>query len=131
MNVVIDTSAIVAVITGTPEKFALAAATRTASLIAPSSVHWEIGNAFSAMFRRKRIDAPTAQRAVAIYQSIPIRFVQVDLGSSLEIAFRHGLYAYDAYLIECALVTKAPLLTLDLSLRRAAASAGAVLLEVP
>jgi predicted nucleic acid-binding protein len=130
MDVVIDTSAVVAVITGAPEKFALVAATRDATLIAPPSVHWEIGNAFSAMARRKRIDGAAMQRALAIYRTIPIRFVQIDLGASLEIALRHGLYAYDAYLIECALLTKAPLLTLDGPLQRAAVSAGTTLLEL-
>jgi len=63
------------------------------------------------------------------HRSVPIRFVQIDLDASLEIALRHGLYAYDAYLIECALATNAPLLTLDRSLRRAAADAGAALMD--
>jgi uncharacterized protein with PIN domain len=39
MDVVIDTSAIIAVITGAPERNALVDATRDASLIAPASVH--------------------------------------------------------------------------------------------
>jgi predicted nucleic acid-binding protein len=130
MDVVIDTSAVIAVITGAPEKPALVAATRGASLIAPSSVHWEVGNAFSAMVRRKRIEAEAVRQAVAVYRSVPIRFVEVDLGASLEIALRYRLYAYDAYLIECALITKAPLLTLDGPLRRVAAEAGAALMDL-
>jgi predicted nucleic acid-binding protein len=129
MDVVIDTSAVIAVVTGAPEKTSLIAATRDAALIAPPSVHWEVGNAFSAMVRRKHIDAAEVKQAIAVYQSVPIRFVDIDLTASLDIALQHGLYAYDAYLIQCALATKAPLLTLDRSLRRVAASAGSTLLD--
>lgn len=35
-----------------------------------------------------------------------------NLTLALEIAAEHGLYAYDAYLITCALGQRAPLLTL-------------------
>ena len=130
VDVVIDTSAVIAVITSAPEKTALVAATLDASLIAPPSVHWEIGNAFSAMVRRKRMEPEAARQAVEVYRSIPIRFVEIDLGASLDIALQHRLYAYDAYLIECARATKAPLLTLDRSLRRAAADAGTAVMEL-
>jgi uncharacterized protein with PIN domain len=44
-EIVIDTSAIVAVITDAQEKGALIRLTQDAALIAPPSVHWEIGNA--------------------------------------------------------------------------------------
>jgi predicted nucleic acid-binding protein len=129
MDVVIDTSAVIAVVTNAPEKSALIAVTRDATLIAPPSVHWEVGNAFSAMVRRKRIDAAAAKHAIALYQSVPIRFVDIDLRASLDIALQHGLYACDAYLIQCAVATKAPLLTLDRSLRRVAIDAGSTLLD--
>jgi len=95
--------------------------TQDAALTAPSSVHWEVGNAFSAMIRRRRLTFDLAARASEIYQSIPIRFIDVDLTASLAIASEHGLYAYDAYLIECARARKSPLLTLDRSLARVAA----------
>lgn len=129
MDVVIDTSAVIAVITGAPEKSALVMVTRGASLMAPPSVHWEVGNAFTAMVRQKRIHAGDVHRALAVYEAIPIRFVEIDLAASLDIALQHRLYAYDAYLIQCALTTNAPLLTLDRSLRRAAAAAGTALMD--
>lgn len=65
-----------------------------------------------------------------VYQSIPIRFIDIDLGASLEIALEYRLYAYDAYLIECAHMTKAPLLTLDLPLKRVAVDAGVTILKL-
>ena len=120
-EIVIDTSAVVAVITDAPEKAALIRITEDAALVAPSSVHWEIGNAFSSMFRRRLLTSEDVARALHIYELIPIRFIDVDLTASLVIAAEQRLYAYDAYLIECARARKAPLLTLDRALARAAA----------
>ena len=57
-----------------------------------------------------------AARGIEIYQSIPIRFVDVDLTASLMVASEHLLHAYDAYLIECCRVRRAALLTLDRAL---------------
>lgn len=129
--IVIDTSAVVAVVLDAPEKPALIEITRDAELIAPSSVHWEVGNAFSAMMRRGRLTSDLAARAIEIYDSIPIRFIDVDLTSSLMLASEHRLYAYDAYLIECARAKRSPLLTLDRALARVAAKMTVDVLEVP
>lgn len=54
MDIVIDTSVIIAVIANEPEKGDLVELTKGANLIAPLSVHWEIGNAFSAMLKRRK-----------------------------------------------------------------------------
>ena len=113
MNLVIDTSVIMAVITNEEHKKQLIEMTKGADLIAPPSLHWEIGNAFSAMFRRKRISLEQSRLALAQYSKIPIRFHEVDLYSALEIAEQLELYAYDAYFLSCALNLKASLLTLD------------------
>ena len=53
MKIVPDTSVIVAVIANEPENTALIELVRGAGLIAPQSVHQEIGRAFSAMLTRK------------------------------------------------------------------------------
>ena len=113
MSVVVDTSVIIAVIGNEPEKDVLVKLTQGADLVAPHSVHWEIGNAFSAMFKRNRVTLGQAVRAIQIYQKIPIRFVDVELERALEIAEMADIYAYDAYLIGCALKYKSPLISLD------------------
>jgi len=130
MDVIVDTSVLIAVIANEPEKPALVALTSGANLIAPGSVHWEIGNAFSAMLRHKRITAAQARQALEIYGGIPIRFVDVDLSRALEIADQLGIYAYDAYLIVCALQHKCALLALDRGLVHSANRAGVEVLEV-
>lgn len=129
MKVVIDASAIVAVLINEPIKERLVARTAQADLLAPRSVHWEIGNAFSAMLKRKRISIEQAIEALQIYQEIPIRFVDVELDETLRIAGAQRIYAYDAYLIRCAVKYGAPLLSLDRALIAAARAQGAQIVE--
>jgi predicted nucleic acid-binding protein len=130
VDIVIDTSVIIAVITNEPLKGKLIEQTKGADLIAPHSVHCEIGNAFSAMLRRGRITVEQALEALDAYGQIPIRFVDVELEESLRIAAGLGIYAYDAYLIQCALKYKAPLLSLDVSLVDSARCVQAKTIEV-
>jgi len=130
MDIVVDTSVIIAVIANEPEKEALIELTTGADLIAPHSVHWEVGNAFSAMLRRERITVEQAIQAVKLYQQIPMRLVEVELEESLKIADTLGIYAYDAYLIRSALKYKSPLISLDRNLLRAAREMKARIIEV-
>jgi len=130
MNVVIDTSAVIAVITNEQHKKKLITATKGADLIAPSSLHWEVGNAFSAMFKRQRITLDQAIAALEAYNQIPIRFSDVELGIALELASSLGVYAYDAYVIGCALKHNSSLISLDDGLLEAAENAGVKVKEI-
>ena len=130
MELVVDTSAIIAVIANGSEKSAIVKHTADASLIAPASVHWEVGNAFSAMFRRRRITLIQAKQAIRSYEQMPFRFVDIDLRQSLELSERLGLHAYDAYVLACALNSRSPLLTLDKKLAATASPAGIRVLEI-
>lgn len=116
MDIVVDASAIIAVVANEPSKADIIQATQGASLIAPASIHWEIANAFSAMLKRSRLTLEQAIKALAIYQQIPIRFVEVELEESLQIAEQLNIYAYDAYLLRCAQKQKTVLLSLDKAL---------------
>lgn len=113
MSVVVDTSAVIAVILEESEKQSIIDLTKNATLIAPNSLHWEMGNAFSLMFKKKRIELATAISAIKIFKQIPIQFVNVELDHALELASKHNIYAYDAYFLCCAIDHKATLLTLD------------------
>ena len=116
MNIVVDASAIIAVVVNEPSKADIIEATQDASLIAPASIHWEIANAFSAMFKRERVSLDEALDAIDIYKQIPIRFIEIELEESLRIAHQFNIYAYDAYLLRCAQKYKAPLISLDKTL---------------
>jgi predicted nucleic acid-binding protein len=130
MNLVVDTSVIIAVIANEPEKSALIAQTQSAELFAPRSLYWEVGNAFSVMLKRGRITLDQAKAAVAIYEQISLHLMDIDLTQALEIASRLNIYAYDAYFIACALNQKCSLLTLDGGLSYAAKAAGVNVMEV-
>ena len=130
MKIAVDTSVLIAVIANEPEKNALVEATRGADLIAPPSVHWEISNAFSAMLKRKVITLHQALQAIEVYQRIPVRFVDVELADSLQLAAELNSYAYDAYLLRCAIRYKVSLLTLDKNLARLANLKGISVIEV-
>ena len=129
MNVIVDAPAIIAVLVNEPIRETLVALTAQADLLAPHSVHWEIGNTLSAMLRRGRISVEQAIQALGVYRRIAIRFVDVELQESLRIANAHGLYAYDAYLIRCAEKYGAPLLSLDRGLLAVARAHGVRVLE--
>ena len=62
MDIVIDTSALIAVIAGEPERDRILAITEGKSLTGPGSIPWEIGNAFSAMFKQNRLPIDQAHK---------------------------------------------------------------------
>ena len=130
MKIIIDSSVIVAVISNEPQKPFLIDATKGHDLVAPVSIHAEIGNAFSAMFKRRRATLEQANQALDAYRSIAIQFVEIDLYESLRIADQYDIYAYDAYLLHCAKMYRSPFLTLDRALRRHATDYGISLVEV-
>jgi len=130
MDIVVDTSVIIAVIANEPQREKLIALTYGVTLTAPPSVHWEICNAFSAMLKRGRVTLADALQALAIYRQIPLRFVDIELTESLILAAQFNLYAYDAYLIRCALKYNAPLLSLDNKLLQIAQQANVKIIEV-
>ena len=130
MDIVIDTSALISVIVGEPERAKIIAITTGNTLIGPGSIPWEIGNAFSAMFKQDRLSLDDAKKGVKIFQSIPIRYVETDITNALRLSKEINMYAYDAYLLDCAIRYKSPLLTLDLKLKKAAQSIKIDALEV-
>ncbi|MBM3494079.1 MAG: type II toxin-antitoxin system VapC family toxin [Armatimonadetes bacterium] len=130
MEIVTDSSVLLAVVLGEPERARLVEATVGHALAGPPCIPWEVGNAFSAMLRRKRLSLDDALNGIAAYRRIPVRLVNVDLGAALRIAADQGLYAYDAYYIVCALNLSVPLLRLDRRLTEAAIRAGARTMEV-
>jgi len=130
MYITIDTSALIAVLGNEESKQKIIEETKGCSLCAPVSVHWEIGNAFSAMFKRKALSIEHAKLALTAYREIPIKFIDVPLEQTLELSHALKIYAYDAYLIQCAQQTNTSLLTLDNGLKTAAEKMGIHLLGV-
>ncbi len=130
MDIVVDTSALIAVIVNEPERNKIIEVTKGNTLIGPGSIPWEIGNAFSAMFKRNRLDLKEAIRGLEIFKSIPIRYIDPDFANAVSISKQSDMYAYDAYFLDCALRQKAPILTLDSRLKETAQSLKISILEV-
>jgi predicted nucleic acid-binding protein len=130
MKIVIDTSVIIAVLTNEKHKKRLIELTNGADLVAPASLYWEVGNALSAMLKRKRITLEQTRCALAAYSEIAIRYYEVNLEETLSLCARANLFAYDAYFVACALKLKSPLLTLDNALLSVAEESGASIIKV-
>jgi len=100
------------------------------TLIGPGSIPWEIGNAFTAMFKQNRLTLDEAKNGLVIFESIPLRYSQTDFVNALKISKQANMYAYDAYFLDCAIRHKAPLLTLDRKLKTSANNLNVETMEV-
>ena len=130
MDITIDTSTLLAVICGEPSRKRAIEVTASHTLVAPGSLHWEMGNALSAMVKRQRITPAQANDLIDVYLQIPIRLIDVDLKQAMGLVKRLRIYAYDAYMLVCAQQIGTPLLTLDDALRVHAESVGIDTLEI-
>jgi predicted nucleic acid-binding protein len=131
VTIAVDTSAILAVLLNEPSRAGLIALTDGCSLISAPSLPWEVGNALIAGVRKRRLTEEVVLTAWASYGMIPVRSAQLDVGKALELAVALRVYAYDAYMLEAARSERAPLLTLDAALARAARSIGISVMELP
>jgi predicted nucleic acid-binding protein len=117
---VIDTNVLLAVALDEPEKTPLIRATQGVELISPNVLPYEVGNALSALVKRKVIKAAQAMAAWDVIGNIRIGLLEVEIRAALELAVRHGIYAYDGYFLQSAIQSGCPLLTLDRRMRRVA-----------
>ncbi len=129
MDVVADTNIFLAVALNEPEKDRVVRLTVGASIMAPEILPYEIGNALSAMVKRQKLTGAEALVVEEITGRIPVRLVGVDVGASLQMAVEQGIYACDAYFLQCARMYSYPLLTLDQRMRQIAIQLGIKILE--
>lgn len=129
MDIVADTNIFLAVALNEPQKKRIIDLTTEASVVAPEVLPYEIGDALSAMVKRRQISASEALDVEERTQEIPVRLVNVDVRASLQLALEHDIYAYDAYFLHCAKSFAAPLLTLDRRMKQVAADLKIRLLE--
>lgn len=130
MDITVDSSVIMAVILNEASKPRLLAQTLGAELQSPPSLPWEVGNGLSALFKRNRIDLRQAREALESFRQIPVRLSAIELEAAVDLAEEYGIYAYDAYILECARRYRTPLLSLDGPQCLVAQEAGIEVLEV-
>ncbi len=130
MDIVTDTSAILAVVLNEPSKKEIIEITKGAAFFAPITVYYEMGNALSALMKRGLLKYDEAKLAFKIFNAIKIEFQSIDMIKAIEIASKYSIYAYDAYILECAKRNRYPILTLDKRLNGIAAKMSIQCLEV-
>lgn len=129
MNIVADTNIFLAVILREAERSRIVRLTANATVLAPEFLPYEIGNALSAMVKRRKLTESQALEAEKAVSQIPVRLVSTNIGDSLRLAVEQNLYAYDAYFLSCAQAFSYPLLTLDRAMQRVATRLGIEVLE--
>tara|TARA_R110002072_G_C7767042_1_gene518831 strand:+ start:89 stop:478 length:390 start_codon:yes stop_codon:yes gene_type:complete len=129
MNIITDTNIFLAVVLNEPEKERIIEQTSNCKLLSPEILPYEIGNALSAIVKRKQLTTEQALHAIELADAIPVRLVQPDIKSALELALRFNIYAYDAYFLQAALSLNCPLLTLDKKMKEVAKQLNIVVLE--
>jgi len=120
MNLISDTNIFLAVVLDEPEKENIIQLTSKANAISPDILPYEVGNALSAMVKRKKLTQNEALSAFKGVSSIPVRLVSVNIRQAMKIAFEYRIYAYDAYFLQCAKQLSCPLITLDKRMKQVA-----------
>ena len=129
MRYIADTNILVAVAMNEPEKPWLVEVTKDCQLMAPTVLPFEIGNALSALVKRKILQVDQVSNAWDSLVRIPVELVEFDVRAGLLLAARNGIYAYDGYYLQCAIESSCPLLTLDQRMKQIAVNIGIEVVE--
>lgn len=118
MTLVVDASAIGAVLFEEPEGATVRAHVQDETLVAPQLIDYELTSIALKKIRRGLEPAPLVLAMLTRLKSIAIRRVAVPLIDVTELARRTGLSAYDASYLWLALSNDTELVTLDARLAR-------------
>lgn len=129
MKIVADTNTFLAVALNEPEKESIIRLTESCNLIAPEVLPFEIGNALTALLKKRCMKKQEIVSAWETIQQIPVELRQIEMKMALEIAAEHAIYAYDAYFLECAVRFHCPILTLDRGMKRTAVTMNIPVME--
>jgi len=113
MDLVADASAVLAVVLNEAARDSIICRTVGCSVAAPEVLLYEVGNALVAVRKKGRLTDQEALRAFDSAQRIAIALLPVAIPQAIRLAMRLGIYAYDAYYLQCCLESRLPLLSLD------------------
>lgn len=120
MRIVIDTSAVMAVLLYENKRDNILNVTYGAELYAPMIMQAEIGNAVSSLMKRGLITLEQGILLVKSASNIPISNQEIDIFAALELCYEYKIYAYDAYFLALCKRMNFPLLTLDKGMKNIA-----------
>ena len=130
MEIIVDASAIMAVLIEEPENDLIYKITQKSVLIVPNVVDFEIGNALAKLYKRKIFTKQDVENAFCEYKKIPKNIKSVDMDNAIKIFCKYSIYAYEAYYLEIAKRLNLPLLTLDLNMKTVAKDLKINILEI-
>ncbi|OQY49209.1 MAG: VapC toxin family PIN domain ribonuclease [Desulfobacteraceae bacterium 4572_87] len=130
MKIIADTNTFLAVALDEPERDEIIRLTIGHDLVAPDVLPFEIGNALSAMLKRRRLTASEVLNVWDIVRKMPVDLRSIDIREALKIASQFNIYAYDAYFLTCAVTLHSPLITLDGLMNEVAKNLGIRIMEV-
>ena len=119
MHVVVDASAIAAVLLLEPEGQTIRAQCEGDTLIAPHLLDYELASVMRSRIRRNPRDEVAGRALTHVLPRLNIQRVAVRPADILELSLRTGLTPYDASYLWLALHRDAELVTLDRELSRA------------
>jgi predicted nucleic acid-binding protein len=128
MKILVDASAIMAVIMEEPGRERVINLTKNAVIVSPNIVGCEIGNGLTKMMRKKIIDKKEMIESIQYFKRLSIKLVEIDLEKALNIAWEYKIYAYDAYYLESAKRLNLSLLTFDENMGRIGKEIGLTIL---
>ncbi len=129
MDVLIDASALLAVLLNEPERDRIVELTKGVALVAPASLGYEVGNALSSLMWRQSLSIAESVAVYHAFARVSIRLIEPDMQAAIVVSGEGRIYAYDAYFIVCAERLGIPLLTLDRRLADIARTRGIGLVE--
>lgn len=130
MNVVLDTSVVIALLASDEERDTLVKSLDGYNFVCSESISPEMGNAVSAMFKRGRITLAQGHAMIEGFQQLPIQLIALNFTRALEISHAYHIYAYDAYVLECAERLHAELITLDTRMQDIAQQLGIQVIKI-
>ena len=124
MAVVVDASAIGAIMFGEPEGATLSAHLEGQTLLAPTLIDVELSNLALKKARKRPEQLPQIFLSLQAALALPVSRIGVPGAEAFALAAETGLTAYDASYLWLARARDAELVTLDAALARAATHEG-------
>ena len=118
--VVVDASALAAVLFGEAEAEKIVARLGDRDLLAPTLLPYEVGSVGLKKLERYPSRREAIQEAIGLFARLGVRQVDVPVGEVVELAERETLTAYDAAYLWLARTLGCELVTLDRALEAAA-----------
>ena len=113
MDIVADASAFLAVVLNEAARDSIIRSTTGHRIVAPEILPYEVGNALVVVRKKGRLTDREVLQAFDSAQQIAVTLLPVTIPSAVKLAMQFGIYAYDAYYLQCCIENRLPLLSLD------------------